>query len=70
MAYTEYAGDHRWGTFPRISQLLGTSSSIQVMRVPKLPPNQPSRYGREKRKCLSQIALAGIGGKGFFGPSS
>ena len=31
---------------------------IRIMRVSKLPPIRPSRCGREKRKCWSQIALA------------
>ena len=36
------------------------------MRVSKLPPIQPSRYGRENRKFWSQIALAAMGE--FFWP--
>ena len=36
----------------------------------KLPLNRLSRYGREKRKCWSLIALASMGEKWFPGPSS
>ena len=41
--------------------------NIRSMRVLEFPSIRPSRYGREKRKCWSQIALAGMGGKQFFG---
>ena len=46
---------------------ISLSVDIRIMRVSKLPSIRPSRYGREKRKCWSQIALAGMGGKQFLG---
>ena len=36
--------------------------------VSKSSPIRPSRYRREKLKCWSQIALAGMGEKRFPGP--
>ena len=42
-----------------------TKDAIRRMQVSKLGPNRPSRYGRQKRKCWSQIALAGMGKSGF-----
>ena len=39
--------------------------AIRSMRVSKFPPNRPSRYGREKRKCWSQIALVPMRKSGF-----
>ena len=42
---------------------------IRSMRVSKLPSIRPSRCGRGKRKCWSQIALAGMGEERFSGPS-
>ena len=41
--------------------------SILIMRVSAFPSIRPSRYGRKKRKCWSQIALAGMGEKGVPG---
>ena len=45
------------------------NNTVRNMRVSKLPPIRPSRYGPENRKCWSQIALAGIGEKRFYDPS-
>ena len=39
------------------------------MRVSEFPSTQMLRYGRENRKCWSQIALASMGGKQVFFPS-
>ena len=38
---------------------------IRNMRVSKLPPIRLSRYGREKRKCWSQLSIGAYGTKGL-----
>ena len=43
---------------------------IQIMRVSKLPQIRLSRYGREKWKCWSQIALVPMAERRFPGPCS
>ena len=56
--------------FDLIKDLYTVYPGIRNMRVSKLPPIRPSRYGHEKRKCWSQIALAAMGEKRFSCPSS
>ena len=43
-----------------------SSYQIQRMRVSKIPPIRPSRYGHEKRKCWSQFSAGPFGRKVFF----
>ena len=42
---------------------IGKCFVSRSMRVSELPSICTSRYGREKRKCWSQIALASMGGE-------
>ena len=47
---------------------IGKCFVSRSMRVSELPSICTSRYGREKRKCWSQIALASMGGEGLSDP--
>ena len=50
-----------------LTHISETPTRIRNMRVSKLPPIRPSRYGRENGKCWSQIALAAMREKGVPG---
>ena len=51
-----------------LGSILLSSLAIRRMRVSKFPSIRPSCYGREERKCWSQIALPPMAENRVFAP--